>query len=267
MKLVTRLLALIASLVATATSARAVELTCRPPHTSVGQEAVEDIASTSVHHKSAGWLVLHKLTNGLIIERSEEYNLEDTSSKTETSWTGIDRRNPNLKMKGTILEDDAGGSPLYLEDLYDVKSDVIIRRTTSVCEGPANPDIVPLELNRYGGFLVDTVINGVVNARMVLDTGSTGVVISQAVADLLRRNGSLVEEDILGQGRATFADGSITNGTIVRLRSVSVGSKIAYNVGASILPGEGDMLLGQSFLQRFGSWSIDNRNRQLVFGQ
>jgi hypothetical protein len=36
------------------------------------------------------------------------------------------------------------------------------------------------------------------------------------------------------------------------------------NVTASIVPVKGGLLLGQTFLRQFGSWSIDNRRGVLV---
>jgi hypothetical protein len=43
-----------------------------------------------------------------------------------------------------------------------------------------------------------------------------------------------------------------------------VGNREATNVTASIAPTKGALLLGQSFLRQFGSWSIDNRGGVLV---
>ena len=43
-----------------------------------------------------------------------------------------------------------------------------------------------------------------------------------------------------------------------------LGDKIASNVMGSATEGEADMLLGQSFLRHFKSWSIDNGRNALV---
>ena len=45
------------------------------------------------------------------------------------------------------------------------------------------------------------------------------------------------------------------------------GGKVLENVKASMAPGPGVPLLGQSFLRRFGAWSIDNGRQMLVLTQ
>ena len=51
---------------------------------------------------------------------------------------------------------------------------------------------------------------------------------------------------------------------IFRLRSLKVGDAFMENVVAALAPAEGSLLLGQSFLTRFRSWSIDNARQALV---
>jgi hypothetical protein len=45
---------------------------------------------------------------------------------------------------------------------------------------------------------------------------------------------------------------------------LTVGDKTLQNVTASLAPVNGPLLLGQSFLSRFKSWSIDNQ-RQVLY--
>jgi hypothetical protein len=45
---------------------------------------------------------------------------------------------------------------------------------------------------------------------------------------------------------------------------MKVGDKVLENVTGSIAPVEGSLLLGQSFLRRFRSWSIDNTKHVLL---
>ncbi len=49
-----------------------------------------------------------------------------------------------------------------------------------------------------------------------------------------------------------------------RLRSLKVGGKLIEDVVAALAPAQGSLLLGQSFLERFKSWSIDNAKGILV---
>jgi predicted aspartyl protease len=49
-----------------------------------------------------------------------------------------------------------------------------------------------------------------------------------------------------------------------RIKSLKIGDRVIENVTASTAPAEGSLLLGQSFLNRFKSWSIDNNRQVLV---
>ena len=79
--------------------------------------------------------------------------------------------------------------------------------------------------------------------NVLVDTGATGVAISQAVADRLNL------KSISAIRTATANGDSISY--LVRLESVKLGGIEAKNVSASIAPGlQGDVLLGMSFLGR-----------------
>jgi hypothetical protein len=49
--------------------------------------------------------------------------------------------------------------------------------------------------------------------------------------------------------------------------SLKVGNATLENVAASIAPVTGSLLLGQSFLGRFDSWSLDNTRHALILGE
>jgi hypothetical protein len=51
------------------------------------------------------------------------------------------------------------------------------------------------------------------------------------------------------------------------IRSLKVGNATLESVAASIAPVTGSLLLGQSFLGRFGSWSLDNTSHTLILGE
>ena len=51
-----------------------------------------------------------------------------------------------------------------------------------------------------------------------------------------------------------------------RIRSLAAGSALVENVLGSVAPVNGPLILGQSFLARFRSWSIDNVMHALVLG-
>ena len=80
----------------------------------------------------------------------------------------------------------------------------------------------------------------------------------------LLRTGTIAESDFLGTQKYRLADGSTVPSQQFVIRSLKVGDRTLENVTGSIAPVEGSLLLGQSFLRRFKSWSIDNQRETLI---
>ncbi|HWU82058.1 MAG TPA: retropepsin-like aspartic protease [Methylophilaceae bacterium] len=101
---------------------------------------------------------------------------------------------------------------------------------------------VTLQRGPDGHYRAEALINGQ-SVNVLVDTGATGVAISQRVADKL------------GISSRTAVRTSTANGDSVaymtRLRSVRLGGVEAHDVSALIAPGlDGDVLLGMSYLGR-----------------
>ena len=93
-----------------------------------------------------------------------------------------------------------------------------------------------------GHYRAEALINGEI-VNVLVDTGATGVAISQKIADKL----NLKSIDAV---RTNTANGDSV-GYMVRLSSIKLGGVNAHNVAAMIAPGlDGDVLLGMSFLGR-----------------
>jgi clan AA aspartic protease (TIGR02281 family) len=117
---------------------------------------------------------------------------------------------------------------------------------------------------RNGVFTVPVLINGAVKLDFLLDSGATDVSVPEDVIRTLIRSGTVAERDVIGMSRYVLADGSVHQGVQLRLRELRIGDRAIKDVTASVAPMRGSLLLGQSFLTRFGSWTIDNRRRMLV---
>jgi aspartyl protease family protein len=101
---------------------------------------------------------------------------------------------------------------------------------------------VVLKRGLDGHYRAEALINNQ-QVDVLVDTGATGVAISQRVADKL----GLKSIDAV---RTSTANGDAV-AYMVRLTSVKVGGVEAQNVAASIVPGlDGDVLLGMSYLGR-----------------
>ena len=80
------------------------------------------------------------------------------------------------------------------------------------------------------------------------------------------KQGKLKEEDILGEAYYQIADGTISAGTVINLRTVQIANKVLHNVQATVVDNlESPLLLGQSALSRFGEISIDYNNLTIEF--
>lgn len=105
-----------------------------------------------------------------------------------------------------------------------------------------NDSSVVLKRGLDGHYRTEALINGE-KVNVLVDTGATGVAISQSIADKLKLKS-------INAVRTNTANGD-SIGYMVRLESVQIGGVSAKNVAAMIAPGlDGDVLLGMSFLGR-----------------
>jgi predicted aspartyl protease len=120
-------------------------------------------------------------------------------------------------------------------------------------------------LRRHGGVLmVPALLNDSVSADFVVDSGASDVVLPETVLDGLRKAGKFSDADFTGTQMIKIADGSVVKVRTFSLRSLSVGNRVLTNLHASAAPANATPLLGQAFLLRFASWSIDNEHQVLV---
>ena len=114
-----------------------------------------------------------------------------------------------------------------------------------------NANEVVLQRGLDGHYRAEALINNQ-KVSVLVDTGATGVAISQAVADKLQLKS-------VAAVRTNTANGDSV-GYMVRLESVKVGGVEANNVSAMIAPGlDGDVLLGMSYLGRMDVRLFNNQ--------
>ena len=125
--------------------------------------------------------------------------------------------------------------------------------------------VVPM-ISQGGTFVVPVRINDQITLNFVVDSGASDVTVPTDVVSTLKRTGTIADADLLDKQTYRLADGSTAPSQRFVIRSLKIGDKILENVVGSISPSAGDMLLGQSFLNRFKSWSIDNQRQVLILG-
>src|SRR5271166_6536593 len=123
--------------------------------------------------------------------------------------------------------------------------------------------VVPM-VPEGGTFVVPVRINDQITLKFVIDSGAADVSIPADVVMTLLRTGTITDADFLGTQKYRMADGSTVPSQQFVIRSLKVGDRTLNDVTGSIAPVEGSLLLGQSFLRRFKSWSIDNQREALI---
>jgi predicted aspartyl protease len=247
------------------------------------------VVSTYVAHDPGQWRIRHTLANGTVFDRSLQYAITDYAGPSAEQWRGTLNRNPNMAMVGEVRLNSTG-QPTYNEWLY--KDGQMIMHSVALCQydrpvsTAAAPEQPPPPLSVIGGtrsnqtgkqiplrlsgnsYIVPVLINGHIWRDFMIDTGASDVSIPADVATTLMRAGTITKEDIGGERNYVLADGATVKGTQFRIHSLQVGegdnAVIAQNVDGSVSGPQGSLLLGQSFLRRFRSTTIDHVNSLLI---
>jgi hypothetical protein len=130
----------------------------------------------------------------------------------------------------------------------------------------AEAEEIPLQAEN-GVLIVRGVVNARVALRFTIDSASTDVSIPDELFWSLVRAGTIATQDIIDTQSYRLADGSQQYSKRFRIRSLRVGDTEIRDVIGSVAPAKGDLLLGQSFLSKLGSWSIDNERRVLLLNE
>lgn len=166
---------------------------------------------------------------------SQEYDRNhQKSNPNSTEIQGVQRSNSNIE---NIDEND-------LE----------IRKQTSL-----------VKMKKNGGvYFIPVIVNGV-EMSFIFDTGASDISISETEAKFLYKQGKISEKDILRTSNFSDANGDISEGIIINLKTVQIGEFIINDVEATVVLNQvAPLLLGQSALSRFGKVSIDYNKEELT---
>ncbi len=117
-----------------------------------------------------------------------------------------------------------------------------------------------------GHVMVETLLNNKVKANLILDTGSSFILLSSNIANNLGINanpsGGAIVEMVLADGRRIQAKRIILESVSVQGSEVKrVEAAILFQNESGAVPGDG--LLGMSFLKNF-NFKIDQKNNKLI---
>ena len=135
---------------------------------------------------------------------------------------------------------------------------------TSVVSAVAPPR-EEIQMQRRGSaYVVPVRINRTITLPFILDTGAEELVIPVDVALTLIRAGTLSREDFIGTGHYIMANGSEEIQDRVVIHEVQVGDHTATDVPAFVSSTASSPLLGESFLSKFGTVTIDYNRLVLI---
>lgn len=116
-----------------------------------------------------------------------------------------------------------------------------------------------------GVYQIPVLVDGI-KMFFIFDTGASIISISETEANFLYKQGNLTRDDIKGTANFSDANGDITEGTIIVLKTVQIGDRTLTNIDASVVHNQNaPLLFGQSALEKFGKISIDNNREEITF--
>ena len=122
-----------------------------------------------------------------------------------------------------------------------------------------------VQMVKEGGvYVVPIRFNGVLTLNGIVDSGAADVSIPSDIVSTLIRTKTITDKDFLGTQTYVLADGSKVPSARFNIQSLQIGDKIVKNVTASVASQKAEILLGQSFLEKFKSWSVDNEKHLLI---
>jgi aspartyl protease family protein len=140
-----------------------------------------------------------------------------------------------------------------------------ITETAEVRKVQSNSKTVVKMEKVNGVFQIPVHVNDV-KMFFIFDTGASTISISETEANFLWKQGKLTNDDIRGTVNFSDANGDISEGTIIVLKTVQIGDRLLYNIEASVVHNlNAPLLFGQSALSEFGKISIDNNKAEITF--
>jgi predicted aspartyl protease len=122
-------------------------------------------------------------------------------------------------------------------------------------------DSVPIYPTNNGASAMIDVVLGIQPLRMLLDTGATTCLISEAIAARIVRDGYGVRQEA---GRFKMADGTIRTLPTLLIREVQIGRHTIRNVPAGV-SSTGEMILAFPVVNAIAPFTIDTRASVLIF--
>ena len=131
--------------------------------------------------------------------------------------------------------------------------------------GSSRSNVIQMSKSPSGIYELPVELNGVLRISFIFDPGASDISISPDIAMTLIKTGTVSNTDFIGSQRYTFANGSSAESNVFKMHEIKIGNRVVKNVRVSISNSiNAPMLLGQSFMQRIGKFTVDNVNHTLT---
>jgi len=279
---------------------------CGPPNQTIGQIGKDHVVSSRIWRDEYGrWNIIHNLSNGASVRRELQYTiivsdplswsgyLNRNSSMFMVGMTGITNdkwyySETLFDNKKIIMESESScvGDPVYPATppivphlpATELEAAAIAARNsraesnsraltfdefapTTTTQTQFSVPIIPT--GSHGGKAVDITLGDKMTLSMIIDTGSDIVGVTESIADQLILNNEAVE---LEKVDTTLANGLTQTERMVNINKLTIGGHTLYNIPATVGSNVSLPLLGIDVLNRFGKFSIDTVNNQLILG-
>ncbi|TAE59349.1 MAG: aspartyl protease [Nostocales cyanobacterium] len=124
---------------------------------------------------------------------------------------------------------------------------VSLRSLCGTTTAPSStPTVFKVPIKRRSGKtpIIDVTFNGTQTFEMVFDTGATGILITEKIAQALNFQPS-------GRVKARIADGSIVEFKTGRVLTIGVGGALVNNAQVAVAPKANIGLLGHGFFEQY----------------
>ena len=98
----------------------------------------------------------------------------------------------------------------------------------------------------------------------LIDSGASDLLVSDEFIKLLKQQKAITELSFIGEGYASMANNSRVLCKRYKVDNVRIGNYAIDNVILSSSAGVKEFLMGKSLLNKFSSWTLDNKNSRLV---
>lgn len=159
----------------------------------------------------------------------------------------------NRRVQFRILRKDF--VPVAENDSADAQINVVLNPYENIVE--ITPD--------NGSFTAEAIISGYTHT-FYFDSRTQSLNVSLDLALQLLRNGSISKENFKGDVETILGGGTIADQAIFTLDNLRIGDNIITDLEAMVvhdLPY--DITLGENTLDRFGNYTIDKENNQIIF--